>query len=218
MIQTNHVRMHIRKKCFSQSRFKKCQVKIVYIWQDIIVVVHQVLNIKSSKYYLIGDADKVAQYFINGGPSAGHSHFIRMAYDSGDSSTPNSFSGAADKRNPESEFHDVSLNSPVSWSTHSSPLYVVPEAASQENPATLDPRERPSIFGTTKSVFSYPTNGWYGLINPLLESVAHPYEPNQHGLPLHHALLRTAALPTQFLQTLFGHRLSNRYPNVSNTQ
>jgi len=171
----------------------------------------------------------VAQYFINGGPSAGHSHFVRaynVVYDNADS-TSSSFSDTSDKRNPENEFYDVSshvsLSNPISWSTYNSPLYIS-EAARQEDPVMPDTRERPSILGTINSIFNYPNE--HDLINPL-GTVVHPYGAYDNRSPLHHTLLRTATLPTQFLHNLFTHRLSNRYPayqsdivtstNVSNT-
>ncbi|RLU21544.1 hypothetical protein DMN91_005917 [Ooceraea biroi] len=172
--------------------------------------------LKSRRRLRMGDADKVAQYFINGGPSAGHSHFFgayNAAYDSADPRT-NSFSGVADKNNPESEFYDdvsshVSLTSPISRSTYNSPLYVLPEAAKHEDPATLDARER-SLTGSANSVLNYPPNGWYDLLSPLLGT--YPYGGYRYGVPLHHSVLRTATLPSQLLHNLFAHRLPNRYP------
>lgn len=149
---------------------------------------------------LVGDADKVAQYFINGGPATGHSHFIKAfnaAYDSTDSAT-NSFSGILDGNRPENEFYgEKPLNNAISWNTYNSPLYMVSEAGSCVHPV-VSGVETP-IVGMINPALSYPANEVYAT-NPLVGSIIHPY---RHGLPPHHILPR---FPGQILSNLFGHR------------
>ncbi|KAH0952540.1 hypothetical protein HN011_002285 [Eciton burchellii] len=168
--------------------------------------------LKSRRRLRMEDADKVAQYFINGGPSAGYSHFIRpynVAYDSADSTSSSSFSGTSSKRNPENEFYDVSshilLRNSISW-IHII-LHSISEAARQEDPVMSDTRERSLILGTVNSILNQPNE--YDLISSLLGTVAHPYREYDNKSPLHNTLLRTATLPTQFLHNLFAYRSSN---------
>ncbi|KMQ92270.1 hypothetical protein RF55_7772 [Lasius niger] len=160
--------------------------------------------VKTTPNCLVGDADKVAQYFINEGPAAGHSHFIKAfnaAYDSADSA--NSFSGVLDGTNkPENEFHgEISLNNPISWNTCDSPLYMVPETGSCAHPAMSDV-ETP-IIGMINPALSYPANVLYHAASPMVGSIIHPYR-HGHGLPLHHTLHRTDSLPG-LLHNLFNH-------------
>ncbi|XP_070170061.1 uncharacterized protein [Polyergus mexicanus] len=147
----------------------------------------------------MGDADKVAQYFISGGPTAGHSHFIKAfnaAYNSADFAT-NSFSGILDGNSPENEFHgEKPLNSAISWNTCDSPLYMVPDTGSCAHPA-VSGVETP-IVGMINPALSYPAHGLYAT-NPLVGSIIHPY---RHGLPSHHTLHN---FPGGILSNLFGH-------------
>lgn len=156
----------------------------------------------------------MAQYFINGGPAAGHSHFINAfnaAYGSADSTT-NSFSGIPplDGNSPEDEFHgEKPLNSAISWNTYNSPLYMVPDAGSCPYPAM--PGIETPIVGMINPVLSYVANGLYDATNPSVGSVLHPYR-QKHGLHAHHNLHRTNGLPGQILYNLFYHRLSHHHP------
>ncbi|XP_050456257.1 uncharacterized protein LOC126853987 isoform X1 [Cataglyphis hispanica] len=156
--------------------------------------------VTSRRRLRMGDADKVAQYFINGGPAVGHSHFIKAfnaAYDSTDSAT-NSFSGILDGNRPENEFYgEKPLNNAISWNTYNSPLYMVSEAGPCVHPV-VSGVETP-IVGMINPALSYPANEVYAT-NPLVGSIIHPY---RHGLPLHHTLHR---FPGQILSNLFGHR------------
>lgn len=144
----------------------------------------------------------MAQYFINGGPAAGHSHFIRafnVAYDSADSAT-NSFSGVVDKSNPENEFHGVPLTSPVSSNTCDSPLYMVSESAPYASP-TMQGVETYPILRTVNPAISYSTNGLYDMMSPL-GSVLHPREPH-----LHNPLIRAMTLPAHILHHVLHPRM-----------
>lgn len=164
----------------------------------------------------------MAQYFINGGPAAGHSHFIKAfnaAYDSVDSR--NSFSGASDENSPEDEFHgEKPLNDAISWNTYNSPLYMIPNARSCPYPAI--PGIKTPIVGMINPVLGYVANGLYDATNPSVGSILHPYR-QKHGLYAHHNLHRMNSLPGQILHNLFYHRLSHpvhhsgfRNSNVSN--
>ncbi|XP_018300725.1 uncharacterized protein [Mycetomoellerius zeteki] len=151
-----------------------------------------------------GDAEKVAQYFINGGPEAGHSHFIRVynaTRNSTDSAT-NSFSGVVDKSNPEGGFHGVSLPSPVSWNTYDSPLYMVSEYAPYVSPTMQGDL---STIGAMKPPFIYPPTGVYDPTTVPLSTISHP-----HGLP--HALFRAVTFPAHILHHMLHPRLYHHYP------
>lgn len=160
----------------------------------------------------------MALYFINGGPAAGHSHFIRAfkaAYDSADSAT-NSFSGVVDKSNPEDGFHGVSLTSPVSSNTYDSPLYMVSESAPYGSLTMQGVETYPPILRAMNPAITYPTNGLYDPTS--LGSIIHP-----HGSPLHNALARAITFPTHVLHhVLHPHGVYHRdqqivrSPNVSN--
>ncbi|XP_028049740.2 uncharacterized protein LOC105838105 isoform X1 [Monomorium pharaonis] len=159
-----------------------------------------------------GDAEKVAQYFINGGPAAGHSHFVRAfnaARDSDDSSSTNSFSGVVEESNPEDGFHSASLTSPVSWNTCDSPLYMVSESAPSYASPTMQGAEMylPTHHSRTMNpAIAYP-RGFYEPTG-LLDSIVHP-----HGLPLHHPLLRAASLPAHVLHhILHPQRVYHHHP------
>lgn len=159
----------------------------------------------------------MAQYFINEGPAAGHSHFIKAfnaAYDSADSAT-NSFSGVLDGMNkPENEFYgELSLNSPISWNTCDSPLYMAEETGS--HPPMSD-AEIP-IIGIINPALSYSANILYDAANPLVGSIVHPYRS-------HHTLHRTDGFPGVLYNLFNHHRWSpghhpvhyGRSSNVSN--
>lgn len=171
---------------------------------------------------LVGDAEKVAQYFINGGPAAGHSHFIKAfnaAYDSADSAT-NSFSGVVGKSNPEDGFHGVPLTSPVSSNTCDCPLYMVSESAPYGNPTMQGVETYPPTLRAVNPAITYPTNGFFEPTN-LLGSIVHPHP---HGLP--HVLFRAVTLPAHILHGALHprvyqpihHRGIVRSPNVSNCE
>ncbi|XP_011693976.1 PREDICTED: uncharacterized protein LOC105453587 isoform X2 [Wasmannia auropunctata] len=100
-----------------------------------------------------GDAEKVAQYFINGGPAAGHSHFVKMfnaTRDSAESAT-NSFSGVVDEN---------------------SASYVGPTMEGVEKFTLASP------LRALNPAIAYPTSRVY---DPLLGSIVH--HPHPHGLP-----------------------------------
>ncbi|XP_077274745.1 uncharacterized protein LOC143904186 isoform X1 [Temnothorax americanus] len=150
-----------------------------------------------------GDAEKVAQYFINGGPAAGHSHFVRAfnaAYDSADSAT-NSFSGVVDKSNPEDGFHGVSLTSPVSSNTCDSPLYMVSESAPYVSSIMHGAEMYPPILRATNPAITYPTTGLY---DPFVQS----------PLPIHHALVRAVTLPAHVLHHVLHPRLYHHHRGI----
>lgn len=167
---------------------------------------------------LVGDAEKVAQYFIDGGPAAGHSHFVR-AFNSADSAT-NSFSGVVDESNPEDGFHGASLTSPVSWNTCDSPLYMVSESAPYTSPTMRGAEMYPPTLRAMNPGSTYPTNGLYDPMDMIPLGAIHP-----HGLP--HALLRAVTLPGHILHHVLHprvyhhpvyHRGIVRSTNVSNNQ
>lgn len=154
----------------------------------------------------------MAQYFINGGPAAGHSHFIKafnVAYDSPDSTT-NSFSGVPDGNSPENEFHgEKPLNNAISWNTYNSPLYMVPNAGSY--PYSAVPGVG-SPIEMINPVVNYLANGLYDATSPLMGSILHPYR-HGYGLPVQHNLHRTNNVPGQILYNLLDHyRLSHPHP------
>ncbi|KAL6260192.1 hypothetical protein P5V15_007726 [Pogonomyrmex californicus] len=154
-----------------------------------------------------GDAEKVAQYFINGGPEAGHSHFSRAfeaARNSAESAT-NSFSGVVKESNPEDGFHDVPLNSPVSWNAFNSPCsYVVSEAVPYGIPTMHGIQTYPPALGAINPDLISPTGG-YDPTSPI--GAIHP-----HGLPLHHALVRAVTLPGHVLHHILHPRVLHHYP------
>lgn len=149
----------------------------------------------------------MAQYFINGGPATGHSHFVRAfnaARDSADSAT-NSFSGVVDESNPEDGFHGVPLTSPVSWNTCDSP-YMVSEFASPYASPTMQGAETyPPTLRAMNSATAYPRE-LYDPTGPL-GSIVHP-----HGLPLHHALFRAVTFPTHVLHHALHPRMYHHHP------
>lgn len=153
----------------------------------------------------------MAQYFINGGPTAGHSHFVRVfntTYDSADSAI-NSFSGTTDESKPKNEFRDIQSYLPLSTSpavgnTYGSPLSMVPETA--PSPAMPDVKSYTPILGMANPVFGHPDE----LYDPLLGSIMHPY---RHISPLH-ALLRVADIPSRIVNNALAHRYL-RYPPVN---
>lgn len=140
----------------------------------------------------------MAQYFIDGGPAAGHSHFVR-AFNSADSAT-NSFSGVVDKSNPEDGFHGASLTNPISWNTYDSPLYMVSESAPYASP-TMQGAEYLPILRAVNPGSTYPTNELYEPMIPL--GAIHP-----HGLP--HALMRAVTLPGHILHHVLHPRVYHR--------
>lgn len=143
----------------------------------------------------------MAQYFINGGPAAGHSHFIRVfseAHDSADSAK-NSFSGAVDESSPENGFHSASLIHSISRSTCDSPLYLVPGNADNQNVNQNDVENvyAPNVEAASPAV--YPSGGLCDLTSSLLGAIS-PQRTHRHGL--HHVLLKTATLPAHALHNL----------------
>lgn len=143
----------------------------------------------------------MAQYFINGGPAAGHFHFIKAfneTYNSADSAK-NSFSGAVDENSPENGFHSASLIHPISRSTCDSPLYLVLGNADDGNNEENAYRGYASNRETANSNV-YPSTGLYDLTSSLLGAISHPHRTHGHGL--HHILLRTATLPAHALHNL----------------
>ncbi|XP_011876042.1 PREDICTED: uncharacterized protein LOC105566563 isoform X1 [Vollenhovia emeryi] len=146
-----------------------------------------------------GDAEKVAQYFINGGPATGHSHFVRAFSAAGDSagSAINSFSGVVDESNPEGGFHDAPLTSPVSSNTCDTPLYMVSESESHAR-HMQGAETYPPILRAMNPALTYPTSGLYDPMSPLV-SLIHPQ-------PLH-PLIRAATLPTHILHRILHPRV-----------
>lgn len=128
-------------------------------------------GIGSKKHLRKGDADRVASYFLNGGPLVGHSHFV----------------GAA---NPNCDSNDA--NNLVGIGTPHVPAYV-PEAP-PVYPYTYGSPYSP-IVGQPNPTVAQSTNNWQSPFNNLVGSVLHPH-PNNPGLPsIPHMLLRTASLP-----------------------
>ncbi|XP_039311833.1 uncharacterized protein LOC105195450 isoform X1 [Solenopsis invicta] len=153
-----------------------------------------------------GDAEKVAQYFINGGPEAGHSHFVRAfneARDSAESAT-NSFSGVVEESNPEDGFHGAPLTSPISWNTCNSPLYMVSESTPlYASPIMQDAEMDPSTLRINPAV-TYSSE----LYNPgLLGSLLHP-----HRSPLHQGFIRAVTFPAHVLHNVLYPRTYHHHP------
>ncbi|KAL0106174.1 hypothetical protein PUN28_016118 [Cardiocondyla obscurior] len=161
-----------------------------------------------------GDAEKVAQYFINGGPAAGHSHFIRAfnaAYDNQPATS--SFSGI-DESNPENEFRSVSLTSPsTSSNTYDSPLHMVPEYG----PRASKTMQNKWMYIPMSPGIVYPTHEEY---DPhMMNSIIRP-----NKLPLYRIAFTPVTIPDYGIhQMLYPHVYHSEYQrgllrssNVSN--
>ncbi|XP_018342442.1 PREDICTED: uncharacterized protein LOC108748670 [Trachymyrmex septentrionalis] len=159
-----------------------------------------------------GDAEKVAQYFINGGPEAGHSHFVRVfnaTRDSIDSAT-NSFSGVVDKKNYTSYVSPTMQGVDLS-TLGTKPPFIYPPTG------VYDPTTVPL------NTISHP----HGLPHALLKAVTFPahvlhrilHPRVYHHYPLHHrGIIRSSNFPQDTSDTdqTVGQCENNDGSNTSN--
>ncbi|XP_012056879.1 PREDICTED: uncharacterized protein LOC105619976 [Atta cephalotes] len=121
-----------------------------------------------------GDAEKVAQYFINGGPEAGHSHFVRVfnaTRVSADST--NSFSGIVDKKK---SYVSPTMQG-VDLSTLGKPPFIYPTGLYDPTTVPLSTISHP--HGLPHALFravTFPAH--------ILHRILHPRV--YHHYPLHH--------------------------------
>lgn len=161
----------------------------------------------------------MAQYFINGGVSAGHSHFIKAFNVDRDNtnSTTNPFSGVIRQSNTENKFHlppNISPTSSNRYKSYDFPLHMVPEAAPMILGRNISDIKRYTSIGMMKPTFSYPTNRLY-LPKPALDLIVHPYKKHVYQSPPH-VLLQTAAPPSYILHNLIGYHYFPHYPLYHN--
>ncbi|XP_020281973.1 uncharacterized protein LOC109853855 isoform X2 [Pseudomyrmex gracilis] len=184
-------------ECVKRLQRESETVDLNILPEDLTDEKRDVRSLKSKHRLRTGDAEKVAQYFNNGGPMAGHSHFVKafntIAQDSTDHAI-NSFSDV-NKNNikSESEFLSVPIISANYRDSWKSPLSVVPEAASPDV----------ETYSTNHPIFDYPTtNGLYDTLMGV------PHHTRHHSHHLHrNPLLRALNLPKHILHNLLGHHV-----------
>lgn len=147
---------------------------------------------------------------MNGGASAGHSHFVREsdAVCNNTNSATNSASDTVRQSDTEDESHlSASALSGSTHKSHNPPFHMLPGAVAPiPGPGISSTKPYIPILGMARSTFDYLANRLYP-VDPVLGSNAHLYRKHGHKPPSH-VLLQTLALPSRIVHNL----AARRYP------
>lgn len=153
----------------------------------------------------------MAQYFMNGGASAGHSHFIRGSNAICDNTNiaTNSLADTIRQSDTGGEFHSRLPTNPLTgiiYKSYMSPLHMLPGAAPMIPSSDISSTKMyTSLLGMVRPISDYPVDRVYPLspVSDLISLVhTHPY----------HVLLQTSALPSHILHNLMKHQ--SHYPPI----
>ncbi|XP_011062831.1 PREDICTED: uncharacterized protein LOC105151058 isoform X1 [Acromyrmex echinatior] len=154
-----------------------------------------------------GDAEKVAQYFINGGPEAGHSHFVRVFNATRDNAVDSATnSGVVDEKKYASYVSPTMQG--VDLSTLGKPPFIYPPTG------VYDPTTVP--LGTISHPHGLPHALFRAVTFPahVLHRILHPRV--YHHYPLHHrGIIRSTNDKSNPDQTI-GQYENNDGSNTSN--
>lgn len=148
----------------------------------------------------------MAQYFIKGGPSAGHSHFLRM-FNAASKTSDSTTNSLVDIGYPLLGLHvsRLSLNDPISEDSDDS--HMIPRTASSIRPAMPDVKMYIPILGIIKPTLKYSRSRMYDTPNPMVGSIAYPYT-------FHDTLLSIPIFPAYFLHNLRHQRYIPTHHNI----